>query len=190
MHSSSLQTPLPEVVPAHVPLDFGAVYDEHFAFVWRVARRLGVPEAALDDVCQEVFVVVHKRLGAFEGRSSVRTWVYGILHNVVLTWRRTSRRRDPERAEIDPDLLFTTDGGPDELAIGAQGARIAHAMLATLTDDRRTMFVLVELEGMTVPEAADATGSNLNTAYARLRAARSDFAAAVARFHAREGGRI
>jgi RNA polymerase sigma-70 factor (ECF subfamily) len=171
------------------PLDFAAVYEQHFAFVWRVARRLGVPEAALDDVCQDVFVIVHRRLGEFEGRSSLKTWVYGILHNVVLTWRRTSRRKDPARAEIDPDLLLDTANGPHEAASGAQAARIAHAMLATLGDEKRTIFVLVELEGMSVPEAAEATGANLNTAYARLRAARAEFAAAVARFQARERGR-
>ena len=171
------------------PPDFATVYEQQFAFVWRVARRLGVPDAALDDVCQDVFVVVHKRLGEFEGRSSIRTWVYGILHNVVLTWRRTSRRKDPERSELDPELIVDPANNPQELASGAEAARIAHAMLATLADDKRTIFVLVELEGLTVPEAAEATATNLNTAYARLRAARADFAAAVARFQARERGR-
>jgi len=192
--SSSLHdTPAPEVAPQEsrstaLP-DFATVYEQQFSFVWRVARRLGVPDAALDDVCQDVFVIVHKRLGEFEGRSSIRTWVYGILHNVVLMWRRTSRRKDPERSEIDPELIVDPANSPHELASGAQAARIAHAMLATLGDEKRTIFVLVELEGLSVPEAAEATGTNLNTAYARLRAARADFAAAVVRFQARERGR-
>ncbi|MBN9162669.1 MAG: RNA polymerase sigma factor, partial [Myxococcales bacterium] len=61
-----------------------------------------------------------------------------------------------------------------------------HALLAQLGDDKRAVFILVELEGMSVPEAAEAVQTNLNTAYARLRAARAEFAAAVARFQARE----
>jgi RNA polymerase sigma-70 factor (ECF subfamily) len=180
----------PPVDPATRPaLDFLAVYEELFPFVWRVARRRGVPEAALDDVCQDVFVIVHKRLAEFEGRSSLKTWVYGILNNVVLMQHRTTMRRDPNRAEIDPELLVDGASRPDDAASGAQAARIAHDLLAQLGDDKRAVFILVELEGLSVPEAAEAIQINLNTAYARLRSARTDFAAAVARFQARERGR-
>jgi len=172
--------------PMTPEFDFTAVYTEHFLFVWKGARRLGVPEAALDDICQDVFFIIYRRLGEFEGRSSLRTWVYAILHHVVMTWRRRSRRKDPHRAETDPDLLAAWGDGPYEAVSAAQAVRIASALLASLGDDRRRLFVLVELEGLSMPEAAAATGTNLNTAYARLRAARTDFAAAVARFHARE----
>lgn len=179
--------PVAEVAaPAPSGLDFLAVYEELFPFVWRIARRRGVPEAALDDVCQDVFVIVHKRLTEFEGRSSLKTWVYGILHNVILTRHRTTTRRDPGRTEIDPEHLVDGTAGPDDAASGAEAARIAHGLLAQLGDDKRAMFILVELEEMTVPEAAEAAQINLNTAYARLRAARSEFASAVARFQAKE----
>ena len=72
--------------------DFAAVYREYFPFVWRMARRLGVAPHALDDVCQDVFVVVHRRLGDFEGRSSLKSWIFGIVHNVALVHRRKLRR--------------------------------------------------------------------------------------------------
>lgn len=180
--------PLASVVEAVPPPDFLTVYDQLFPAVWRLARRLGVRESSLDDVCQDVFVIVHKRLPAFEGRSSLKTWVYGIVHNVVMTHRRTARRKDPERSAIDPDHVVDAAPDPHDAARGAEAARIAHAMLAELTDEKRTILVLVELEGMSVPEAAEATETNLNTAYARLRAARTEFAAAVSRFQARERG--
>lgn len=168
-------------------LDFLAVYEELFPFVWRVARRRGIAEASIDDVCQEVFVIVHRRLGEFEGRSSLRTWVYGILNNVVLMHHRTAKRRGHDHAELDPELVVDAAPNPADAASGAQAARIAQAMLGQLSDEQRAIFILVELEGMTVPEASEAEQVNLNTAYARLRAARAAFAAAVARFRARDG---
>lgn len=179
--------PRTEVVPRAAPVSFAHAYDELFPFVWRVARRLGVAESALDDVCQDTFVVVHRRLGEFEGRSSLKTWVYGILHHVVSTHRRTQARKSPAHradASIDLEALASLGPTPQQAASDAQGARIAHALLAQLDDDKRSVFVLVELEGLSVPEIAEATGTNLNTIYARLRAARIEFSAAVARFHA------
>jgi len=166
--------------------EFHALYEELFPFVWRVARRRGVPASALDDVCQDVFVIVHQRLGDFEGRSSARTWVYGILNNVLLMRHRTASRRDPKGTETDLDSLRDGGAPPDVAASGAEAARIAEAMLARLSEDKRTMFVLVELEGLTVPEAAEAVEINVNTAYARLRAARVELSEAVARFRASE----
>ena len=67
---------------------FEAVYREHYAFVWRSVRRLGVPDRELDDVVQEVFVIVHRRLAEFEGRSMVTTWLFGIAYRVVRDHRR------------------------------------------------------------------------------------------------------
>jgi RNA polymerase sigma-70 factor, ECF subfamily len=166
-------------------LAFLDVYEELFPFVWRIAKRRGVPASALDDVCQDVFVVVHQRLASFEGRSSLRTWVYGILNNVLLMRHRTSARRDPQSAEVDPETLIDSAAGPDQAASSTEAARIAEALLARLTEEKRAMFILVELEGLTVPEAAEAEAVNVNTAYARLRAARTEVAEAVARFRAR-----
>lgn len=173
--------------PAERPkLDFLVLYEELFPFVWRVARRRGIPASSLDDVCQDVFVIVHQKLAVFEGRSSVKTWVYGILNNVILMRQRTAGRRDRDREDLDPELVIDEAAGPDVAASGAQAARIAEALLARLDDDKRTMFMLVELEGMSVPEAAEAVEANVNTAYARLRAARIEIAEAVARLRARE----
>ncbi|MER2562727.1 MAG: sigma-70 family RNA polymerase sigma factor [Myxococcaceae bacterium] len=58
--------------------DFRALYTSKAPLVWRTLKRLGVREADLEDVAQEVFVVVHRRLPEFEGRSSIDTWLYGI----------------------------------------------------------------------------------------------------------------
>jgi len=164
---------------------FDEVYRDHFAFVWRSAKRLGARDASLDDVVQEVFVIVHRRLEEFEGRSSLRTWLFGITLRVVRDHRRRVQRT-PEAGPVDPDTLRTSAPGPGDSVERAEAVRLLHALLDELDHERREVFVMAELEQMTMPEIAGAIGINVNTAYARLRAARATFDAAVARHHARE----
>ena len=167
-------------------LAFDDVYETHFSFVWRSAKRLGMSEASIDDAVQEVFVVVHRRLADFEQRSSLRTWLFGITLRVVRDHRRAARRRDPG-PPVDPDTLCTTRGGPAENAEQQEAVRLLHALLDELDDERREVFVMSELEQMVMPEIAEALGINVNTAYARLRAARQEFEQALARHRARRG---
>ncbi len=170
---------------------FDDVYDEHFAFVWRSARALGVPDHAVDDVAQEIFVTVHAHLDDFEGRSSLRTWIYGIARNVVRGHRRAGRKHDrggsPNEAPVDPDsLVDPREKDPENRAARAQAARVLVALLDTLDDDKREVFVLAELEQLTVPEIADMLEEKPNTVYSRLRLAREAFAAAAERHRARD----
>jgi RNA polymerase sigma-70 factor (ECF subfamily) len=180
---------LPSAETAEERLEFDAIYREHFAFVWRSARRLGVREASLDDVVQEVFVVVHRRLSSFEGRSSLKTWLFGVTLRVVRDHRRSARRRE-DVADVDPDALRAEEGGPSEQAEKAEAVRALHAILDEMDDERREVFVMAELEQLSMPEVAGALGINLNTAYARLRAARQSFEQSVARHRARDGWRL
>ena len=77
---------------ARGPHDLAAIFREHAPYVWRVLRRMGVREADVEDVTQEVFVVVHRRLPEFEGRSAMRTWIYGICLRVASDHRRRGKR--------------------------------------------------------------------------------------------------
>ena len=152
---------------------FVALYDLHFDFVWRSLRRLGVRQASLDDAAQDVFVVVHRRLGDFEGRSSVKTWLFGIAIRVARDHRRTELRKgghDPLR----PGLADRSPG-PAEQAEANEARRTLDALLGQLDDDKRAVFILAELEQMTAVEVAEAVSANLNTVYSRLRAARREF---------------
>jgi RNA polymerase sigma-70 factor (ECF subfamily) len=177
-----------ETAPA-VLSSFEDVYHAHFPFVWRSAKRLGVRDASLDDAVQEVFVVVHRRLADFEGRSSLKTWLFGITLRVVRDHRRSARRRDAG-SEVDPDTLRAAGGGPAECAENSEAVRLLHALLDELDDERREIFVMAELEQMTMPEIAEALHLNVNTAYARLRAARQEFEQALARHRARDTWRL
>jgi RNA polymerase sigma-70 factor (ECF subfamily) len=170
------------------PLAFEDVYRDELAFVWRSARRLGVREAALDDVVQEVFVIVHRRLAQFEGRSSLRTWLFGITLRVSRDHRRSAARRQAEvRPDVDLEALPATTQGPGESAERAEAVRLLHGLLDELEDDRREIFVMSELEQLPMTDISVTLGLNLNTAYSRLRSARHDFEAALARHRARDG---
>ena len=114
--AASLLQMIPDAVKESAPQllpSFARVYQEYFGFVWRNALSLGVRASALDDVTQEVFVIVHRRLGEFEGRSSFRTWLSGIVLNVVRHHRRSLARKSPHELEREE----TKD--PDELLSGA-----------------------------------------------------------------------
>lgn len=169
--------PLAQSVPA-----FGEIYEASFDFVWRSARRLGVKETHVDDVVQEVFMVVHRRLAEFEGRSQLKTWLFGITRRVVGTYHRTARRK-PTEPLGDRELAATDD--PEQRCSAVEGQALLHALLDELEPDKREVFVLAELEEMSGPEIAAALELNLNTMHARLRAARRDFEQALARHNAR-----
>jgi RNA polymerase sigma-70 factor (ECF subfamily) len=192
--SAAVLDPVESLGVAPESLDFTSLYDEYFPFVWRMASRMGVARSALDDVCQEVFVTVHRRLNEFEGRSSVRTWVFGILMNVVKVHRRTLARKSPAHRSIapvlDPETVADQAQGPHEAVSEAEAVRIARELIEQLDDDKRIAFILAELEEMPVSEIADALAINVNTAYARLRAARQEFTAAAARHRARDRWRM
>ena len=156
--------------------------------MWRTARRLGVPESSADDVVQDTFVVLHRRLAEYDFETPIRRWLVGILTRVVADHRRRYRRKDaacvphPEESER---ALPSSAPPPSAEAEQAEAVRLLDTLLAEIDEDKREVLVLAQLEEMTVPEIAELLGANLNTVYARLRAARRDFDAAHARHRAR-----
>lgn len=158
--------------PMPGPPTFDAVYQAELAFVWRSLRALGIDASAIDDAAQDVFVVVHRRLHEFEGRSSLRSWLFAIARGVASNYRRSARRRATQALEVEP---AASGPGPHESAERAEALRVVSAILDRMPDDQRTAFALVELEGLPVPEVAEILAENLNTIYSRLRAARRVF---------------
>jgi RNA polymerase sigma-70 factor, ECF subfamily len=160
------------------------IYAQYVHFVWRNLRRMGVQESSVEDAVQDVFLVVHRRLPEFQGRSQIRTWLFGIVLRVAQSHRRSVRRREAHVVQGQPveiDAVSATDPeGPMEAIAQRQAHALVHRILDAMDDDKRAIFVLVELEQMTVREAAGVLGINFNTAYSRLRAARAMFEAAVA----------
>lgn len=148
----------------------GAMVREHGPFVLRVLRYLGVSEADLQDVGQEVFVTVHRRLPSAKV-DSVRSWLYAICARFAANYRR-KRARSREVLAADPARAGRNL--PDQ----AEQSHVARATLIRLLDGldekRRDVFVLHEIEQLSVPEVASVLGIPLGTAYTRLRAARQE----------------
>lgn len=153
---------------------FDALYEEYFDFVWRCLRRLGVPPGLAEDATQDAFVVVHRRLDDLRPEASPRAWLFGIALRVARDYRRTFKRKGTQPLE-DVDRQPSSDSGPFENAAKAQAALALERFLNELDEDKRAVFVLAELEGLTAPEVSEALEVNLNTVYSRLRIARGRF---------------
>jgi RNA polymerase sigma-70 factor, ECF subfamily len=161
------------------------VFQEFGGFAWRVLRRLGVRDEDVDDVLQEVFVTVHRKLPGFEGRSSVRTWLYGICVRVASEYRKRTRARRETPSELAAETAI--DAGQEDHVAVAQARAILDGILDGLDDAKRAVFVLYEIEGLPMGEVAVALDCPLQTAYSRLHVARREVEAAVERL--REQGR-
>jgi RNA polymerase sigma-70 factor (ECF subfamily) len=171
-----------EALTAGVTATWEELYEEHFDFVWRSLRRLGVPTSGLDDAAQEVFLVVFRRASNFEGRSTLKTWLFGIAYNVA----RHSSRSGFRREEPLSDHVASAATNQEEAMSRAEAVRALYEVLDGLDAEKRAVFVMAELEEMTAPEISEVSGIPLNTVYSRLRAARTDFDAALRRRRARD----
>ena len=176
--------PKPIDIGCAEPADFEGVYRSHIGFVWRVLKRCGVLPSFQDDLAQEVFLVVHRRLGEYEGRSTMKTWLYGIVRRVVADHRRSIRRK-PTAAASAREVAF--DSGTHMPGISsdtfemAEKVRLLYRVLDELDEPKREIFVLSELEGMTLAEVAQALNANPNTVASRVVAARRAFETALER---------
>jgi RNA polymerase sigma-70 factor, ECF subfamily len=162
-----------------------AIYDEHLDFVWRSLHRLGVPPGALDDAAQDVFLVVHRKIADFERRSSLRTWLFGIAVHVAREHARRARKHGPP-VEVPPELPDENALDPLEQTERREQRDLLYALLAELDDDKRAVFILAEIEGVSVVDIAEGLGINANTVASRVRIARQKFESALRRFRARE----
>jgi RNA polymerase sigma-70 factor (ECF subfamily) len=152
-----------------VRLVFREVYDTYFAFVWRAVANRGVPFSAMDDVVQEVFLVVHRKLDEFEGRSTLRTWLSGIVRRVVADH---VKKRGHETVE---DHAFESLEDPAAELERRTAVTVVTAMLEKMSAAHREVFILYEIEQLTVREIAELTRTNENTVQTRLKAARRTF---------------
>jgi RNA polymerase sigma-70 factor, ECF subfamily len=160
-------------------LDAARIVVEHAAFIWRVLTHLGVPQGRLHDASQEVCVAVLRSGAAFEERSSLQTWLYGVCRNVALTERRRWRARTEVPTEELPETIVQA-AQEGELWI-KQAHQSLIAALHSLSEEQREVFVLFEIEELTMEQIANALQAPLSTCYSRLYAAREKVHSALRR---------
>jgi RNA polymerase sigma-70 factor (ECF subfamily) len=156
-----------EQAPAYA---FAEIFREHARYLWRALLGLGVRPSDVDDVCQEVFLVVHRRLPEFDG-GALRSWLYAICLRVASEYRRSAR----VRREVTVDDLPETQAPPrqvDAVHTRELSVRLLSA-LERLDEEKRQAFVLYEIQELTLREVAEALGCPMQTAYSRLQAARA-----------------
>jgi RNA polymerase sigma-70 factor (ECF subfamily) len=179
--------------------DIDRVYAEHFRYVWRCLRALGVRDSALDDAVHDVFLVVQQKLARFDGQAALTTWLYAIALRVARRARATARKdawRFTSADEVDQSLADVavaasalTDEHPERALERGERLLLARRALNRLDDDKREAFVLAQIEQMSAPEISEITGLPLNTVYSRVRAAKLAFQAEVARLELIARGR-
>lgn len=160
-------------------LDLEAIYKANWRYLWSCGRRLGVPEAQLEDIVHDVFIVASQRWQSFEGRAAVRTWLYGILFRLASDARRKEQRRAGNPKALVSRII--TRGALDEKVAAQEAAQLLADLLDELDEGQRMVYVLYELEELDGNEIAQMLGVSRNTVYSRLRLARKRLAAQLRR---------
>ncbi len=154
-----------------------------FAYVWRLCRRLGLPQGDADDALQQVFLTASRRLHDVKPGSE-RAFLYGVALNVAARWRQTRARRR-EDLEASFEVFGAGAPNPEELLDHQSELALLDALLEAMPDELRIVFVLHEIEQQTTPRIAETLGLAVGTVASRLRRAREDFSARLARLRAR-----
>jgi RNA polymerase sigma-70 factor (ECF subfamily) len=162
----------------HGLAEFDDLFLAHYGFVCRILHGMGIDAASVEDVAQDVFVVLHRRLADYDQQRDVRSWLWGIARRVASMHVRTKSRAQ-RKLQAMPDA--SAPNGPVERVELREDAEFVRAVLASMPRAQCEVFVLTEIEAMSGPQIAETLGLELNTVYSRLRAARERFRAAIAK---------
>jgi RNA polymerase sigma-70 factor (ECF subfamily) len=166
-------------------LDAEALFRAHAPFVAGFLVRLGVRQADLDDLMQEVFVVAHRRGGFVPGPARPTTWLARIAIRIAMAHRRTRTRHWGELDEEAVAAAADGDPSPQAQAEATESLTIVQQALESLDVERRALFVLFEIEEESCDEIAAGLGIPVGTVYSRLHAARRDFQKAYTKLSGR-----
>jgi RNA polymerase sigma-70 factor, ECF subfamily len=165
-----LSTPLGPAAEAR----FRSMVDAHLGFVWRYLGGLGVPQASVDDAAQQVFLIAAGKIASIEpGRE--RSFLVGTAHGVAANLRRSNERRREVHGDVALSSRADHSPDPEQNVEAREAAAILDTFLASLPEELRSVFMLFELEGMTMASIAETLNVPQGTVASRLRRAREDF---------------
>ncbi len=174
-------SPCPKFAKHGGPLDFVTLYDNWFEDVTGWLQTLGAPKADIEDLAQEVFLVVHRRLCDFDGRN-VAGWLYRISNRQVLQYRRRRWVQSVIMLEAGDDIEDVPDDRTDveeAFEVKEKGRQLLK-FVEKMTKKRRVAFMLFEVEDYTGEEIAEMLSVPVNTVWTRLHHARRDFLSMLA----------
>jgi RNA polymerase sigma-70 factor, ECF subfamily len=157
------------------------VHERHGEFVWRTLHRMGVRQPHIEDVYQEVFLVVHRRLAGFTGQSAITTWLYEICFRVAAGQRRKAhfRRETLMRDLSELETLSSSAPSPERQLVTVRQAKQLERILDSMPLEYRVVFVMFEIEGLSSEQISESIGAPVGTVYSRLYRARKRFAKAL-----------
>jgi RNA polymerase sigma-70 factor, ECF subfamily len=165
--------------------DLGTIFEDHFDYMWNRLRRLGVPEADLEDLVHEVFIKVHASLADYEPSRPIRPWLFGFAFRVASDHKRLARHRvEVLGSSIEP---IDPASSADAQIEAVQESALVEQALGSVPLERRGVLLLHDVDDIPVPAIARELGIPVATAYSRLRLARQDLMGAVARLRRRRG---
>lgn len=170
------------------PLDLRSVFEEHVDHVGNSLRRLGVREADIPDLVQEVFVVMHRILPDYDASRPLWPWIFGVVYRTAAAYRRKAAREVLDDGTLSAARVDSS-ANIEEAVRKDEDRQLVLQALESIELHRRAVFVMADIDEVPVPEIARALGIGLNTAYSRLRLARDEFRAAAARLLKRRGDR-
>lgn len=177
--------PAPPTLPT--PNAFQAVYERELPYVHHSLLRLGVLPKDAEDLAQDVFVIAFRQFDSYDSSRPLRPWLFGIAFRVASGFRNRAQQAH-EHQELSGALGGMAADGltstPDDALASRQARELVLRALQPLHPDRRAIFILHDIDGCSVPEAAQALSVPVNTAYTRLRAARQDFTSQLRRLRA------
>ncbi len=174
--AASSNPPATDTAPEPSASALTRLVDEHFDFVWRLLRRLGLPVPDADDAAQQVFLLACTKQEQIRPGSE-RSFLYGCALNWAARYRASCKKRSAhiELGDTEHELQAPCTSDPETLLSGHQSRALLDEILAQLPLELRTTLVLYELEQMTSQEIADLAGIPRGTVASRLRKARDEF---------------
>lgn len=180
--------PVPTAAPAEpAVLEVRTIYREHGRFVWLSLQRLGIHPSDLDDIAQDVFMIVHRRLGTFDRRARISTWLFGICMRVAANYRRRRRwTREVLSGGLEDERPANLTAA-DDILVRREQRELAERALNRLEIAKRATFVMFEIESLSCQEIAELMNVPIGTVYSRLHSARRQLEKNLTRDLARRG---
>jgi RNA polymerase sigma-70 factor (ECF subfamily) len=180
--------PVPAAPPAEpATLEVRTIYRENARFVWLSLQRLGIHPSDLDDIAQDVFMIVHRRLDTFDRRARISTWLFGICMRVAANYRRRRRWTHEVLSGGFEDERPATLTAADDILVRREQRELAERALNRLEVAKRATFVMFEIESLSCNEIADLMNVPVGTVYSRLHSARRQLEKHLSRDLARRG---